>query len=308
MKEALISTKRAHYMPLGLNQYCIGNKSECNHFEEDGAIILPWGSSPDANLYSKIEALRLLPTAIQVKNSLVPEFIRALPNLLFLELPLPMVLNLQASSLPAQLKTLMVSNKPGYIDNLKAQRTTLQWPPVSLPNLKGLWFFNAFNATELTTLLGISAQALPSLEYLECLNDKHDAIITEIKHLKGLKFLHIGNINNSDTFSNLAGSLESLSIIGTKPKFDLFQISELKKIKYLWINTIKSELNCEVFTMLPELQEINILNSKKIINIESLLKCNALKSVYFLDCNKPFKNVKELFNPEKYDRFNIKYS
>lgn len=308
MKEALISLKRAEYMPLGLNTYCIGNKTECAHFEEDGATIIPWGKNPDTGDFTLIESLRLLPNQTQLKKATIPEFIKDLSNLKFLELPLPMALNIKHDSLPKQLKTLMISNNSSNIENLKKQNVDLHFPDLNFPNLKGLWFYNGFGATELPGLLCINENNFLALEYIECFNNKNDTIQRDLKNFNKISFLHISNIGNYDIFSHLSQSLEYLSIIGTKKEFDINQISYLKSIKCLWLNTLKMEVDCKLFTHLPNLQEINILNSKKIINIEYLTHCEQLKSIYFLDCNKPFKTTKQLFNEDDYYRFSIKYS
>jgi hypothetical protein len=129
-----------------------------------------------------------------------------------------------------------------------------------------------------------------------------------IKAFEGIEYLHIDNAKNHESFNVLSSSLKYISIVGTKKDFDLSQIKVLKKVKSLWLNTIKSELDCEIFTHLPDLEELNILNSRKVVNIEKLLNCEKLRSVYFLDCNNPFKQTKSMFHSENYDRFDIKYS
>lgn len=55
-------------------------------------------------------------------------------------------------------------------------------------------------------------------------------------------------------------------------------------LQTLWLNSVNVTIDCSIFKLLPELKEINFLNIKKIINIESLLECEQLISFYSFNC------------------------
>jgi hypothetical protein len=310
MADTLIAQKRAEYIPLGLGseEYCIGNRSELSHFEEEGAVIVPWNKAPNPTDFGKIKCLRLKPTESQIKRAEFPAFVRELTNLYFLEIPLPMALNLQQESIPKQIKTLMISNEKSHIEMLKSDRKELTWPDIVLPNIKALWLFNSSYSTQLNTLLNITTQNFPNLEYIECSLDKEGSILNVLTTFKSLLFAQIGNVYEFDNLCSLSDSLKFLAIIGSSKDFKMETIAKIRNLKSLLLNSIKSEVNCNVLTHLPILEEITVLNSKNIININDLLKCENLRNISFVNCNKPFKSVKNDFLPTNYNILDIKYS
>ncbi|MFP3366985.1 hypothetical protein R0J93_25415, partial [Pseudoalteromonas sp. SIMBA_148] len=59
--------KISEYDFSGQDYYCVGNKEECSHFEEDGAIVLPWKNN--IILDENIVKLRLVPTVRQLLSA-----------------------------------------------------------------------------------------------------------------------------------------------------------------------------------------------------------------------------------------------
>ena len=310
MEETLIAQKRSEYIPLGLGpkEYCIGNKSELSHFAEDGATIIPWNKTPDPNDFDKIKSLRLKPTEAQLKKAEFPSFVKNLSNLEFLEIPLPLILHLNQELLPTQIKTLMIVNGAGHVEMLKSERKAIEWPDIIMPFTKGLWLFDSSYSTQINSLLGINSSEFPSVEYVDFSVDKKGIAISALKEFKSLLFARINNVDVSETLRELVNPIKFLAINGAGNNFQINDITNLSSIEAIWLNTIKSHIDCEVFIKLPNLKEINVLNSKKITNTEALLKCRKLQNITFVNCNKPFRETKNKFLYDKYNIFDIKYS
>jgi hypothetical protein len=102
--------------------------------------------------------------------------------------------------------------------------------------------------------------------------------------------------------------LVSLDIAGTDKKFAVRGLTSLESLKFVRLNSVRAELDCALFTELPRLEEIVVLNSKNVINAKALLECPSLKSIDFLDCNNPFKGVAQKFQEHGFEHLNIRYA
>lgn len=306
-KDSIISTRKSAYYPSGKETYyCIGSKENTKVFEEDGAIRLSWGQEPPADEYKKISALRLLPNKAQASKGKCPAFVKDLEQLSFLEIPLPFLSNLKQEDLPAGLKTLMISNSEEHAEWVN--KNSPEWPGIKLSELKALIFFNGFGSVELSSLLNISQEDVPSLEYLAFRMDKKGNILKDIEKFTSLRHMEVEFAYNFDIISSVNSPLEALSIIGADKDFPVNKLSRLTHLQTVWMNGIKAVIDCNVFTTLPDLLEVNVINSKKVEHAEALLACKKLKSIMFTNCGQPFKKIKDQFTTEQYDRLDIKYS
>ncbi|PSL30768.1 hypothetical protein [Chitinophaga ginsengisoli] len=305
-KDSIISTRKISYYPSGKETLCIGSKDRARIFEEDGATRLSWDQEPAAGDYKKIHALRLLPNKAQAGKGKFPAYIKALEQLSFLEIPLPFLSVIKQEDLPAGLKTLMISNTEEYAELVTKQLP--EWPGLKLPGLKAVIFFNTFGSAELPSLLNISQEHVPSLEYLACRMDKKGKILKDIEQFTSLRHLEVEFAYGFDIMSSINSPLEALSIIGADKGFPTDKLSLLKKLQTVFLNGISAVIDCNVFTTLPDLQEVNVINSKKIEHPEALLACKKLKNIMFVNCGKPFKKISDQFLPERYDRLNIQFS
>ncbi|SDG06989.1 hypothetical protein [Chitinophaga filiformis] len=307
LKDSIISTrKRANY-PSGNGIYCIGSKEKSKFFEdEEGATRLAWDQEPASGDYKKIRAVRLFPTKAQASKNKFPAYIKDLEQLSFLDIPVSFLPHLKQEDLPAGLKTLRISNTEEY-GELVAKKLP-EWPDIKLPELKALIFFTSFTATELPSLFNISQEHVPSLEYLECRMDKKGHILKEIAKFTSLLHLEVEFAYSFDIMSNINSPLQALSIIGADKGFPTDKLSRLTHLQTTFLNSISAVIDCNVFTTLPNLLEVNVINSKKIEHPEALLACKKLKSIMFTNCGQPFKKIKDQFTAKEYDRLDIKYS
>lgn len=312
--ESYISELTTSYMPWRAGQYakhglefCLGSKTDASHFVEDGAIQFPWGAAIDPGQFSNVRLLRLIPSKSQLKKAAIPEFIRELPNLEFLALPLPLAVKLTPEFIKPSLKGLDVQNTQGSIEALG--KTQLMWPGVVCPNVRSLRLMDDAGSTEIDTLFGISDPYFPLLEYLMINVDKRGRRLPELAHLSGLKVLHLEFVRDHAVFNHIGASLRALSIVNTGSKFNLGDLVRVRDVEFLWLNGLQCEIDCAVFAELPNLREVNLLNSKKIKNIEALLNCGKLESIYALNCGRPFsKEAKQLFAARGYKRLEIESS
>lgn len=305
-KDSIISTRKMAYYPSGEETYCIGSKEKAKVFEEDGAKRLSWDQEPAAGEYKKIRALRLLPNKAQAGKGKFPAYVKNLEQLSFLEIPLPFLSIITKDDLPAGLKTLMISNSEEHAEWVNKKLP--EWPGITLPELKAIIFFNGFGSAELPSLLNISQEHFPSLEYLECRMDKKGNILKDIAKFTTLLHLEVEFAYGFDVISSINSPLEALSIIGADKDFPVNKLSTLTRLQTVWMNGIKAVIDCKVFTALPDLLEVNVVNSKKVENAEALLACKKLKSIMFVNCGQPFKKIKDEFTSDRYERLDIKYS
>ncbi len=288
-------------------EFCLGSKKDCERFIEDGAVNLPWDTTPDRKDYERIKALRLIPSPRQLRNSTIPSFVTDLVNLEFLAMPLPFVVHIKPKAIPDSLNSLLLINSKECAEIIK--KTRLSWPDVTLPNLRALQFFDSGGAEPIDSLLGISDNTLPSLQYLECGIAKAKQRLDNIADLRKLKFLAIEYVVNHNIFDFIKSPPSALSIVDAANKFPIASMTRIKSLELLWLNNLKCGLDCTIFESLPHLKEINVLNTRNIVNVEALLKCKNLESIQFISCGKPFsKETKQLFLDKHYKQLAIDFA
>lgn len=287
--------------------YCLGDKNRCSHFEEDGAKRIPWGKRPSLSEYNLLEKLHILPNKKQVKNRVLPSFIRDLINLKFLNMPLPYVENIEESTLPVSISSLMITNTYEYNDLFESK--DIIWPYAILPFIKALFFVGDYEPSMRWIRLGIHRDHFPALEYLKTFVDEKGVVLDSINRFDSLRFLEIEMLYNHDVFSAINSSLLGLEISATKSKFPVSNLFKMETLQMLKMKGIKSEIDCNVFLSLPKLIEIEIYNSKKITNIELLLKCKKLETVTLVNCGKPLnKKNKKRFLDAGFEKLDIDYA
>jgi hypothetical protein len=305
-KTSFLPWRGGAYAKNGL-EYCIGSKQNTSRFIEDGAINLPWGAKLDESKIQNIKALRLVPGRKQTESATVPAYLKDMVALEFLSMPLSFVVDLSQSSLPDSLTSLMLINSGDCLEYFKKKKFC--WPSVVLSKLRALQFFDFGGAPKLDALMGLSGHSLPSLKFFEYSINKSEKELETIADFRGLEFLALELVSNFDIFKYINSHLKALSIASANSKFPLDNIANLKNLEFLWINNLKCEIDCEIFTSLTNLKELNVLNTSKIRNVDALLACKKLTSIQFIRCGRPFKkHIKELFTEKQYHRLEIDFS
>ena len=90
-------------------------------------------------------------------------------------------------------------------------------------------------------------------------------------------------INVFPLLKSFSDTLETLRFESCNEEFTLKGIEEFHKLESIYFNSIWNGIDCKCFLELPKLKEVVIMNSRDIINIESVLKLTNLESLYLAD-------------------------
>lgn len=310
-KMKLITQRKQSYFQTEENfRFCTGAKKVYDEdYKEDGYGFIEWDAEVSEIPVEKIKQLTLLPSKSQLKKAVFPDFVGKLSDLEHFVFDINFLKNDQAEKLLPSVSSIILSRNLAYADLLKdliAEK--IAWNEnVRLENLDALFIIAAEEKTKITT--GISAENLPSLKYLGFAFSNKDELET-FGRFTALTDLEISDLRDFPVFEHIAHlPLVSLDITGTNNKFEMANVTKLETLKNLRLNGVRSEIDCRLFTGLPELTELVVLNSKKILNIEALLDCKNLISISFLDCADPFKKgIAAKFDESAYEIFDIKYA
>ena len=103
--------------------------------------------------------------------------------------------------------------------------------------------------------------------------------------------------------------MRALELSSTGRDFPFRKLSAVATLEALRLKDVRTEVDCAVFASLPELVDLDVISTRKIVNIEALLDHPKLASIRFLDCGNPFKKEgKALFNSRGFAHLDIDYS
>ncbi|WP_191299567.1 hypothetical protein [Lentzea cavernae] len=293
----LFGTSRERYLsPLyGDGIFCVGNAAECDHYTEDGAVRIPWGRTPRPEDRARIRSLALCPTDAQLRKAVLPAYLPDLANLESLTLPAPLVAHLASPALTS----LVIGNDDGRAPSSPLAADT------ALPNLRALMWVSSYTTPRLPQVV----DPLPPLGFLRTNVSGDAAVLRQLEELPSLRHLELVHLKNVDVFDHLVAPLRVLEIGGTGRDFPVARLAAIPTLESLRLNGIRAEIDCTVFQALPELVQLTVLNSKRIVNVEALLDCPTLASIMVVDCGNPFrKDGKALFKSKGFASLDIDYS
>ena len=287
-------------------ELCLGSVKDTAHFAEDGATALRWGSEPTRAHHKQIRALRLVPNRQQLRRRVIPAFVGRLPLLEFLHMPLSFSASWDSIAVPPQLRSLMLTNSRDCHALLKKAESQPKRP---WPRLKALLLFDNFDSTPVGDFVGFSRRVLPGLRLLKCSLHKGAQRLELISQWRQLRFVELHYVANQQVFEALRSPLRALSIVGTGRKFSLEGLAEMHSVEFLWLNGVKSPIDCQLFRSLPKLREINILNAPHLENVATLLECQKLQQLSVLACRRPFdRALKTRFEAHGFHRLEIAHA
>ena len=291
-------------------RFCCGSKRECAELVEDeNFTVIEWNADASALEIEKIKLLFVEATKAQLKKAELPPFVENLEKLENIAFDLSFLRKVKQSSLPDSLRSLTLTRNPDYEDILdELVDDPVEWNDrIILTNLEAIKLIADDEKTGVIET--VSKDVFPSLKFL-AFDVSEEAELEVFGKFSALTDVELLYIKDYDVFSKLEHlPLISLDLGGTNNKFDLSGIEKLRNLKFVRLNSVRSEIDCRIFKSLPELKELVILNSKKIVNIEALLECPNLVSIEFLDCNDPFKRgIAEKFMSKKYELLDIEYA
>lgn len=90
-------------------------------------------------------------------------------------------------------------------------------------------------------------------------------------------------INVFPLLKSFSDTLETLRFESCNEEFKLKGIEEFYQLESIYFNSIWNGIDCRCFLELPKLKEVVIMNSRNMINIESILKLSHLEALYLID-------------------------
>jgi hypothetical protein len=121
-----------------------------------------------------------------------------------------------------------------------------------------------------------------------------------------LELIHLKNV---DVFDHIQAPLRALELSSTGRDFPFRKLSAVSTLAALRLKGIRAEVDCAVFATLPELVDLTVIDTSKIVNVEALLDHPRLASIRFLSCGNPFKkDGKALFKSRGFAHLDIDYS
>ncbi len=289
--------------------FCSGAKNECAELAEDGYRTIEWNSDVHGTDTEKIKLLHLAAGKSQIRKAELPPFVQSLKSLENIVLDISFLKNLEKDELPKSLRSITLTRNLRYPDILdELAENPVRWKKdIILENLSALKIIADDEKTGI--IHSISKENFPVLKFLG-FDVSEKAELSVFEKFSAISDIEILYLKDYDIFRRIEHlPLISLDLGGTNNKFDLSGIEKLKSLKFVRLNSVRSEIDCRIFKNLPDLKELIVLNSKKITNIEALLECSNLVSLDFLDCGNPFKKgIADKFDESAYEIFDIKYA
>lgn len=291
-------------------RFCCGSKRECAELVRDENFeVIDWNADVSTSANEKIKLLFVEATKAQLKKAELPPFVKNLTKLENISFDLSFLRNLNQNSLPDSLRSLTLTRNLEHPEIIEAlEDEPVEWrEEIILKNLEALKLIADDEKTGVIET--VSKEVFPSLKFL-AFDVSEESELEVFEKFSALTDVELLYIKDFDVFSRLEHlPLISLDLGGTNNKFDLSGIEKIKTLQFVRLNSVRSEIDCRTFKSLPELKEIIILNSKKIVNVEALLDCENLASIEFLDCSDPFKKgIAEKFMSKNYESLDIDFA
>jgi hypothetical protein len=299
--------KWSYFHPANQFCYCSGSKTACQDLASEGYSFIPWNANAQNLPLENIKLLHLEPTKEQLKKAVLPSFTAELSRLKHAVFEINFLKKLGSKSLTSSLRSLVLSRNLAYRDLLEQLiADQIIWPTQSFKKLEALLIIADEEKDKL--MEDISPSILPALRFLGFSLSKKSQL-NVFKQFSNLTDLEITGLQDYPLFDYIAHlPLVTLDLGGSSKKFLVQGLASLKSLEFVRINSIRAEIDCGLFTALPHLKEIVILNSKNIRNVEALLDCPNLKSIDFLDCKNPFKGVAKKFHERGFEHLDIAYA
>lgn len=268
-----------------------------NEREENGVTYRNFNNFPSKEECLKIESLNFLVFDDDMDDiKKLPDFLDSLPSLEVLSIPIAW---LNSIKIPQNIRAIILINS---ID----LQSKYKWS-----NNLGLENLLYLSIPELIKPFDINFKNTPNLEWVEIdmKSEKNEDKLFELAKIETLSHLSFKQAKSFDVFTPFKNhKIETLELFSCKgKKFPVKNIVFMKDLKYLRINNISQEFDCNLLLEMPNLIELDILNVKNITNIEKILEIDTLKSLSVTNCSNPFKD-KEKFRAKNYDLLRIEYS
>ncbi|NGZ76494.1 hypothetical protein [Saccharibacillus alkalitolerans] len=292
LSEPYTAIDREHYL-------CVGRAADCQVFVDDGAAEARWSRQPD--LDPRTLALRLMPTykQMQAAKFRLPKALGGCSRLDFLQLPLALLTRLQPGDLPQSLRKLMVINTEGPLPDGR-----IDWDMLGDTSIDSLILYDDADSPDCKAALeGIEA-LLPRLRYLSFDRRRHGDLAS---YAPDLEVLLVSGGGNGEWLEDAPAGLRALALLGMGLDFDTALLRPFANLEALLLNGIRSIVDADVLADLGALRELQILNSRKWNRPDRIAEL-PLNSLMVLDCGRPFRGFRHLFDDARYEKFDIDFS
>lgn len=305
----LLERRAAFFGTFEENAVCTGSKSDCKDLVGEGYKFVEWDAAPEMVAQDDVLKTHIAGSKAQIKARKLPKFLDESLGIKYLTMNTDFVANASLTSIPRSLHSLTMFTDNRYEELAdKFFDDEIGWPDaLILPELKALKFIGSDEKT--SVIASLTPDLLPNLQYFgnDIADDEELKIFEKFERFTDLELQFLKDY----PIFELVGSnqLISIDLGGMNRNFDLKPIAKISSLEIVRLNSLQGELDCSIFTSLPQLKEIIILNSKKVSNVEALLECENLRSIEFLDCGGPFKkDIKKKFKEIDFDYLDIDFA
>jgi hypothetical protein len=273
------------YPPTGEGIYQAGG------IADDGETRIPWNAKAIAD-GDRVRSLHLEPSKVRLRDPRLPAYVMGLRNLVSLGVPTPFVPLVRE----LEVRTLVVHHSHEY---------AIPPSPVSIaPGVRGLMWVTSVYPPGLARVI----DPLPPLEFLHTNVSGDRAVLAQLDGLTTLRHLELADLRNLDV--PIRSPLRALELGGTGRDFPLERVvGDIGTLEALRLNGVRADIDCAVLRTLPNLVDLTVLNSKRIVNLDALLDCPRLAGITFVNCGNPFKKQgRERFAEHGFARLDIKFA
>lgn len=281
--------------------FSTGSRTLCRDLEDEKYTYLGWNDAVEPSVVPSVELLHVAPSLAQLRKGLLPRFAFELPSLHHLLIDLGF-LNRITTPFRSPIRSLTISRN---WDHPELNTITAPNPLGPFSKLVALRLIANHEKEPLTAQ--ITESRLPQLRYLgfSVTNPIELEVLRVFPKLTDLDLTHVP----LDVWDSIAAlPLISLSLSGMNRSFTIEGLANLTKVKYLWINGCRAEIDCSIFRSLPNLIELDILNSKAIRNVDELLACPTLQRLRIFDCGGPLRKNRDAFHQRGFEHLDISYA
>lgn len=253
----------------GQGAFCLGSDDECSTMVEDGAVRLEWGSPIDHATAKKIRRLLLMPDVAQTVDHPAPSFLRKLPRLESLSVPLELLDRIDPETFPATLNLLMLNHTFAVEFELERRGRSPRWPERSFAGVRGLFLLRDANPWPRVAL---DPAQFPDLRFLH-MHLGSPSLYDFVRGCSALQHLEVENANQKELASALPASVTVLSVV--MGKFEAATFPCLPNLRSLTLKSVP-KLDLEGLPAL-ELEELRLLSAGRPKNVEALLESPTLR-------------------------------
>ncbi|OWA35834.1 hypothetical protein B9G55_08055 [Saccharibacillus sp. O16] len=300
MRESLFNRLSDPYTHIASESYvCIGSAADCQIPKEYGAVGSRWSRQPQ--FPADTLALRLMPTLKQMQAARfrLPSALKECSRLDFLQLPLAMLTALEPGDLPRSLRKLMIINTEGPLPEGR-----IDWDLLGDTSINSLTLYDEAGSPDGKAALAGVETLLPRLRYLSFDQRRHGDLAP---YACDLEVLLVSGGGNGEWLKDAPAGIRALALLGMGREFDTALLRPFANLEALLLNGIRSVIDADVLIDLDALRELQVLNSRKWNRPDRIAEL-PLRSLMVLDCGRPFRGFRHLFDDARYEKLDIDFS